>query len=117
MDAKRWRGAMYLLGYAVECSLKAKLMERYDFDHLDQLQAHLSEKLGRRVDLFTHSLQILMDWTEAEGRMDRATRHCWGTTRKWRADWRYSPIQGNATECEQYFWAVDAVLGFVARSV
>jgi len=26
-DTKRWRGAMYLAGYSVECKLKARLME------------------------------------------------------------------------------------------
>jgi len=30
----RWRGAMYLGGYSVECKLKARLMERYDLDTL-----------------------------------------------------------------------------------
>ena len=30
LNASRWRGAMYIGGYAVECLLKTKLMHIYD---------------------------------------------------------------------------------------
>lgn len=114
--ARRWRGAMYLLGYAVECSLKAKLMERYDVRRLEQLEALLSGRLQRPIDLFQHSLQILMDWTEAEHRMDRVTRAQWGTVRRWRVDWRYNPM-GAESDWKQYSEAVDGVLRFIRGSV
>jgi len=68
-DASRWRGAMYLLGYAVECTLKARLMERHGMWHLERLQRHLSRRFGRPVDLLTHSLHDLMEWTSSRHRL------------------------------------------------
>ncbi len=34
LNAVRWRGAMYLAGYAIECQLKAKLMRMFNCRHL-----------------------------------------------------------------------------------
>lgn len=34
-EQRRWRGAMYLAGYSVECKRKARLMEMYDLDTLE----------------------------------------------------------------------------------
>ena len=34
LNASRWRGAMYMGGYAVECLLKTKLMQIYDCKNL-----------------------------------------------------------------------------------
>ena len=45
----RWRGAMYMAGYSVECLLKTKLMRMYDCRHLRELEEELQR---RRVTLF-----------------------------------------------------------------
>lgn len=37
-EQRRWRGAMYLAGYSVECKLKVYLMEKYALDTLAQLE-------------------------------------------------------------------------------
>jgi len=108
---------MYLLGYAVECSLKAKLMERHDFHHLQQLQDYLSERIGKRVDLFTHSLDVLMNWTEALGRMDGDIRNCWGVIRKWHVNWRYNPRETSEEECADFFDATGIVLNYIQSSI
>ena len=34
LDASRWRCAIYIAGYAVECLLKTKLMQMYNCRHL-----------------------------------------------------------------------------------
>jgi hypothetical protein len=47
LAAGRWRGAMYLAGYAVECLLKATLMRRFGCRQL----AELEEELRRRGTL------------------------------------------------------------------
>ena len=59
-DGRRWRGAMYMMGYSVECSIKARLMERFTSPNLEELEAELSRRLRTRVDLRTHSLSVLM---------------------------------------------------------
>jgi hypothetical protein len=114
---KRWRAAMYLFGYAVECGLKAKLMERYGFRHLLQLQQYLSEKTGKEVNLYTHSLDTLMNWTEAQGRMEPGLRVHWAVVRQWRVDWRYSPDESSKEECSQFSVAVEKVLTHIRRNV
>ena len=38
LNASRWRGAMYIGGYAVECLLKTKLMHIYDCKNLSELE-------------------------------------------------------------------------------
>ncbi len=116
-EANRWRGAMYLLGYAVECALKAKLMERYGYEHLRDLQAHLHKRFRRDIDVFTHSLPLLMTWTEGEARISRTLRRPWGETRKWQVAWRYDPQAGTEKECGDFFSAAEHVLRFIERSV
>jgi hypothetical protein len=116
-EAKRWRGAMYLLGYAIECALKAKLMERHDLWDLHALGEFLSARLHGPVDVFTHSLHTLMNWSEAELRMDRGTVQSWGIIRRWQVDWRYSPDQGNEVACGEFFEAAKAMLQFVRNSI
>lgn len=116
----RWRGAMYLLGYAVECSLKARLIERherYGVHTLLGLQDHLAGRLKTRPDVRTHSLIRLMEWTGAEHRMDGRTKRLWGVVCKWTVDWRYNPNQGSKQECEDFFEASEAILRFILNSV
>ena len=115
--AYRWRGAMYLLGYAVECNLKAKLMERYGHQHLEALQAYLQTRFRPDVDVFTHSLHDLMTWTEGETRIAQSLQRQWGQVCKWQVDWRYSPDAGTKLECKNFFEAAERVLGFIQRSV
>ena len=38
LNASRWRGAMYMAGYAVECLLKTKLMHIYNCQNLGELE-------------------------------------------------------------------------------
>lgn len=116
-DGRRWRGAMYSLGYAVECSLKSKLMERYGCLQLSDLQNHLSQRLGRPLDLHTHSLHDLMNWTESLVRIDRTHRVNWGIVRKWQVAWRYAPHDSGEVACQEFFDAADVVLRFVQNSI
>ena len=56
LNGKRWGGgAMYLAGYAFECSLKAKLMETHNVRNLEELRKKLN------VDVFSHNLEILIN--------------------------------------------------------
>ena len=40
-EKQRWRGAMYLAGYSIECLLKTKLMERHGCRNLNELEDEL----------------------------------------------------------------------------
>jgi len=81
---ERWRGAMYLLGYAIECSLKARLMERFRAPNLHQLQEELARRLGQKIDLYSHSLNVLFEYTKSEHRLngDGSQRRAFNICRK-----------------------------------
>jgi len=44
LNAARWRCAMYIAGYAVECLLKTKLMQMYNCRHLRELEDELQRR-------------------------------------------------------------------------
>ncbi len=62
LDASRWRGAMYLAGYSIECLLKAKLMKIFDCQNLLDLEDELQRRhlLAANATIFTHQLESLV---------------------------------------------------------
>jgi hypothetical protein len=120
---QHWRGAMYLLGYAVECKLKAKLMEKYDARTLDELERQLAKRFGREnVNLKTHSIECLFSFSDARDRLIDARG---GTTNQralavcssWKTEWRYSPDNASEDKCTAFFDAVETFLLFVSHNV
>jgi HEPN domain-containing protein len=72
---RRWRGAMYLAGYAVECLLKARLMRMFGCRHLDDLEDELHRRRvlpDRQTDLsneekaddFISAVRRMLQWIE-----------------------------------------------------
>ena len=90
---KRWRAAMYLAGYAVECRLKVRLMRKHDCRHLDDLGEEFVAA-GRVNDpraVYTHSLTLLLHWTERQPVL-QADRELWAEfadLSRWSSEWRY----------------------------
>jgi hypothetical protein len=62
LNAVRWRGAMYMAGYAIECLLKTKLMRMFDCRHLRELEEELQRRgiLPAQATIFTHQLELLV---------------------------------------------------------
>lgn len=52
LNAERWAGACYLLGYAVECALKACIARRFRQDEVPEKQLV--------ADFYTHRLEKLL---------------------------------------------------------
>lgn len=117
---QRWRGAMYLLGYAIECNLKARLMEKHGARTIEELEEKLSRRFEKDVRLTGrsgHNIGEMLDMLDgARGKMDAGVRQAFGQCARWRTDWRYDPKEGNKTECEEFFEASERVLRFIARS-
>ncbi len=118
----RWRGAMYLAGYSIECKLKARLMEVYGLDTLEELEVELERRLGYRVSLFTHSIEVLFSLTGARERLVhnpkrpaalQAYRHC----NTWHPAWRYRPDDGHPDDCSAFMEAVDEFAKFIDNNV
>jgi hypothetical protein len=61
-DKELWRGAMYLAGYAIECSLKCKLMEKFACRNLDELEQRLRELHLIRDDttIYDHRIELYL---------------------------------------------------------
>ena len=122
-ENKRWRGAMYVLGYAVECTLKARLMEKYNARTLGDLEKILKKRFkGETIDLKIHSIEHLFfltgvrDRLEAKGKNDanlRAYRQC----NQWNVSWRYDPDGGNRDKCDFFFENVATFLKFLSHSL
>ncbi len=70
-NAARWRGAMYMAGYAVECLLKTKLMRIYSCLNLRELEEELQRRgvLTHHATVFTHHLELLLRLTQSFERL------------------------------------------------
>src|SRR5207302_1992057 len=77
LNAVRWRGAMYLAGYSVECVLKTKLMRIFDCRHLRELEDELQRRGVLTVDrtVFTHQLELLLGLTKGMDRLRQNEEH------------------------------------------
>jgi len=120
-ESRHWRGAMYLLGYAVECRLKAQLMEKYRADTLEELADMLNRRIRRELDLFNHNLELLFDLLDVRDKLigrdgDQKNLRAFHRCSRWRVDWRYRPDEGNELECRLFFDAVKQFLSFVQQN-
>jgi hypothetical protein len=59
-EKQRWRGAMYLAGYAIECLIKAKLMKMFKQSDLEGLEAELKRRhiIPDDSSLFDHRIEL-----------------------------------------------------------
>jgi HEPN domain-containing protein len=86
LDNKRYEGAFYLAGYAVECALKAciaKKTKRFEFPPKDSHKLYV-HKLDALVELA--GLQSALD---TEKRSVKAFRDNWAVVKDWKEDARY----------------------------
>ena len=94
INAVRWRGAMYLAGYSVECLLKTKLMRMFDCRHLRELEEELIRRkaLPTRTTVFTHQLEVLLRLTNASDRLRQSEDHwrSFNRVNRWVPAWRYT---------------------------
>ncbi|MEX2175766.1 MAG: hypothetical protein WD872_15490 [Pirellulaceae bacterium] len=115
--AGRWRGAMYLAGYSVECLLKKKLLEKFRCRTLFDLQDELHSRVTLALDatIFTHHLESLFALAGGLQRV-RENRESWDQFRivnEWVPAWRYSPDMSNVEDADEFLSAVDRVLHWI----
>jgi hypothetical protein len=114
LEGGRWRGAMYMAGYSVECLLKVKLMQMFRRRNLVDLEAELQRRgilIGDRT-VFTHHLRPLLVLTGAAERL-RQNTPLWrqfSDVNAWLPAWRYSANVATPREAKEFVDAVDAVL-------
>lgn len=115
LDADRWAGAYYLIGYAVECALKAcvaKQVKRYDFP---------DKKIANEA--FTHDLEKLMRVAGLAPEFDRyrkanqALDLNWAVVKDWSEAVRYE-VGITAAQARDLYSACtgkDGILPWVKR--
>ncbi|HUT98202.1 MAG TPA: HEPN domain-containing protein [bacterium] len=109
LEARRYVGAYYLIGYAVECALKAviaKRTRRHEFPEKERVDAS-----------WTHNFDKLFDKAAlGEGPANNQTAIYLATVKKWKPDSRYEPTKSK-NEAEDLFEAVthphDGVLSWL----
>lgn len=88
LRSRRYAGAYYLAGYAVECALKARVAQntrRYDFP---------DKKLA--IDCYTHDLERLMSLAGLAPKLNQEIqvrddfRDFWLATKDWNEETRYN---------------------------
>ena len=116
----RWRGAMYLAGYAVECLLKAKLMRMFGHLRLSDLEKELLDKrlLAAKSTVFTHQLEELLRLARGWDRL-RSNPQRWASftiANRWIPAWRYSPDLASRDDAEAFLEAVDETVRWVENN-
>jgi len=120
-NAARWRGAMYMAGYAVECLLKTKLMQIYSCRNLHELEEDLQRRgvLAHRATVFTHHLELLLRLTQGFDRL-RRNRTLWpefNIVNRWIPAWRYTVNLSNRQDAEDFLEAVGNIIHWIKNNI
>ncbi|MYA71711.1 HEPN domain-containing protein [Candidatus Poribacteria bacterium] len=113
LNASRWRGAMYMAGYAVECLLKTKLMHIYNCQNLHALEDLLRQRsiLPAHRTIFTHQLEDLLRLTPGHNRLRRNRNlwHMFQAVNLWTPQWRYTAKQATRQEATRFLTFIENV--------
>ncbi len=120
-NAVRWRGAMYLAGYSIECLLKTKLMQMFDCRHLRELEEELQRRgvLAAQATVFTHQLEVLLRLAQALDRL-RQNGSLWSQfniVNRWVPAWRYTADLSRREDAEDFLEAVEGVARWIENNV
>jgi len=120
-EQERWRGAMYISGYAIECTIKARLMLMFRVNTLEDLEAELKRRglIPGDASLFDHRIELYL---RASGRLealrsDKALWRSFNIANRWIPSWRYNPDLSNRNDAEDFLSAVDAVFKWIVNNV
>jgi HEPN domain-containing protein len=94
LKAKRFDGAQYTCGYAVELALKARLCTALQWAEFPDTNGEF-EKLGLK-SLKTHNLNVLLRFTRRESKIKSILIAEWSDLASWQPELRYKPV-GNCT--------------------
>ncbi|MEM7531052.1 MAG: hypothetical protein AAF639_02655 [Chloroflexota bacterium] len=120
-NAVRWRGAMYMAGYSIECLLKVKLMQMYNCYNLRDLEIELQRRgvLATDATVFTHHLEALLRLTQAQNRL-RQNHNVWplfNIVNRWIPAWRYTANLSSREEAEIFLDAVENVWHWIEHNI
>ncbi len=115
-NQKRWTGAVYLGGYAIECSLKSLICYEQEKNNFKDTWIFKKGLQGSELHSLTKLLGSIPTLQRAI-QLDRTNtyRDAWNTVSSlWRNDeLRYSEKMGNEEECQRFIEAVQILHRFL----
>jgi HEPN domain-containing protein len=121
LNAARWRGAMYLGGYSIECLIKSKLMQKFGCKTLRGLDEDLKDRglISAEATMYTHQFESLL---RVSGHLDRlrSDAKLWPSftlVNRWVPAWRYDPDLSSREEAEDFFEALDRITSWIRANV
>ena len=121
LRAARWRGAMYIAGYAVECLLKTKLMQVYDCQNLRELEGVLQSRSALPIGgtIFTHQLETLFKLTPSYHRLqqNQDMLSLFNVVNRWAPKWRYVSKQTTRDEAFFFINAIEQVMHWIDNNI
>ena len=121
LNAARWRGAMYMAGYSIECLLKSKLIRMFGCTTLRDLEEELQRRnlLAEQATIFTHHLEVLLRLANGLDRL-RKNNELWplfNIVNRWIPAWRYNPDLSNPEDAGNYLNAVDKIRHWIDNNL
>jgi hypothetical protein len=120
-EKERWRGAMYIAGYAIECLIKAKLMEMFKQGNLEGLEVELKRRhlISEGSSLFDHRIELYL---RASGRLDALKDdtvlwRSFSIANRWIPSWRYNPDLSSPAATKEFLSAVDTMLRWITNNI
>lgn len=121
LNASRWRGAMYMAGYAVECLLKTKLMHIYDCKNLRELEDLLRQRsvLPAHRTVFTHQLEDLIKLAPGYNRLmqNRDMLSLFNKINQWMPSWRYTSKPTNRREAIEFMTSIERFIHWISNNL
>ena len=90
-NASRFDGSVYLCGYAIELSLKARICRTLHWDEYPTT--------GKYNTFKTHNLDVLLHLTGLEDKVKLKYMASWSIVAQWNPEARYNPI-GNINDSD-----------------
>ena len=120
-NASRWRGAMYMAGYAVECLLKTRLIHIYDCKNLRELEDLLRQRsiLPENHTVFTHQLEDLLRLTPGYNRLirNREMLPLFNKVNQWTPNWRYTSKSTHRREATEFMISIESFMQWINNNL
>jgi len=88
LSAKRFDGAVYLCGYAIELGLKCKICEILNWQEYPETRSEFNNYRTFK----THNLDVLLHLSGIESHIKANYLSDWSIVAKWKPEARYQPV-------------------------
>jgi hypothetical protein len=89
LKARRYRGGVYLCGYAVELALKVRICRTLDWKGFPETGSEFKNYLSLKI----HDLDVLLSLTGFERQIKARHLAAWSIVTLWKPESRYKPAQ------------------------